>query len=382
MPRLQPPSATRSLIRIVWVPPPGSGKSASSSRMTWPSAQNIISRLADRHGRRWCTRRVRRRRGLADRRTSPSPTARQSRPRRRAQAAMQRHASTCFSSPTPRCRRRLLDIIAPGDGAISCDGLPCGRPGARVRLEQGPDHGRPRHQRRRSPGRAGASDAQPGGHAALDLGDGPRPADDDGASRRADGRGGGKAARRPEAAVEKVAPHWPGMSMFARSGEAHAAQAQLWTEGLGDLAAGARRPIASGAALEEKADRDRRFAAPNWRDNPLFDTIRQTYLLVSERLLGSVDAIEGVDEATREKLRFATTRVRRRDEPGQLRADQPAGDRAGDGDQGREPAQGPRAYAQRPGEGPAHPYRPGAFEVGRNIATTPGKVVKQTRSTS
>ena len=32
--------------------------------------------------------------------------------------------------------------------------------------------------------------------------------------------------------------------------------------------------------------------------------------------------------------------------PSQLRADQPAGARAGDGDQGREPAQGPRAYAR------------------------------------
>mgnify|MGYP003294731767 CR=1 FL=1 len=47
-------------------------------------------------------------------------------------------------------------------------------------------------------------------------------------------------------------------------------------------------------------------AAPEWKDNPLYDTIRQTYLLISDRLLGSVDAIEGVGEATREKLRFNT----------------------------------------------------------------------------
>ena len=33
---------------------------------------------------------------------------------------------------------------------------------------------------------------------------------------------------------------------------------------------------------------------------------------------------------------------------------------------------------ERPRKGPAHPYRPEAFEVGRNIATTPGKVVKRT----
>ena len=76
------------------------------------------------------------------------------------------------------------------------------------------------------------------------------------------------------------------------------------------LAAGARRRRRrrdETSELAEKADKDRRFAAPEWRDNPLFDTIRQTYLLVSERLLGSVDAIEGVDEATREKMRFMTS---------------------------------------------------------------------------
>ncbi|MEO7365934.1 MAG: hypothetical protein ABIW03_06410, partial [Sphingomicrobium sp.] len=51
--------------------------------------------------------------------------------------------------------------------------------------------------------------------------------------------------------------------------------------------------------------RDRRFAAPEWRDNPLFDTIRQTYLALSDRMLGSVDEIKDVDEATRLKMKFA-----------------------------------------------------------------------------
>src|SRR3712207_8950167 len=46
------------------------------------------------------------------------------------------------------------------------------------------------------------------------------------------------------------------------------------------------------------------FRSKEWREHPLFDMIRQTYLLVSERLLGSVDALEGVDPKTREKLRF------------------------------------------------------------------------------
>ena len=110
--------------------------------------------------------------------------------------------------------------------------------------------------------------------------------------------------------AEKIAQSWPGMNLFADPAKLMEQQAQLWTEGLGiwqralaNAAGGAEAAQEEPSALAEKADRDRRFAAPEWRDNPLFDTIRQTYLLISERMLGSVDAIEGVDEATREKLR-------------------------------------------------------------------------------
>ena len=106
------------------------------------------------------------------------------------------------------------------------------------------------------------------------------------------------------------------MSMFGDPAKLMEAQAQMWTEGL-DIwqraLGGGGAPAGEKSALAEKADKDRRFAAPEWRDNPLFDTIRQTYLLVSERLLGSVDAIEGVDEETREQDAVHDQGVRRRD---------------------------------------------------------------------
>src|SRR4030095_15954794 len=79
--------------------------------------------------------------------------------------------------------------------------------------------------------------------------------------------------------------------------------AQAWAKGLetwGKMLGG----VTAAPAAEER--KDRRFAAPEWRDNPIFDTIRQTYLRVSDQLLGTVDEIEGIDEATRERLRFAT----------------------------------------------------------------------------
>src|SRR6185503_3708097 len=61
-----------------------------------------------------------------------------------------------------------------------------------------------------------------------------------------------------------------------------------------------------GKFAEAGEARDRRFASPEWRENPIFDTVRQSYLAISERLLGTVEEIEGIDEQARQRLRFAT----------------------------------------------------------------------------
>src|SRR3546814_9363261 len=44
-------------------------------------------------------------------------------------------------------------------------------------------------------------------------------------------------------------------------------------------------------------------------DLPLFDLIRQSYLLVSDHLLANIDEMEGLDPAQRERLRFATRAI-------------------------------------------------------------------------
>src|SRR5690242_10143479 len=46
--------------------------------------------------------------------------------------------------------------------------------------------------------------------------------------------------------------------------------------------------LAGGAASKV----DRRFQAAEWRDNPVFDWIRQSYLLISDHILAGVDALE------------------------------------------------------------------------------------------
>ena len=66
------------------------------------------------------------------------------------------------------------------------------------------------------------------------------------------------------------------------------AGAQAWAKGLetwGKMLGG----ITTSPPAGEVDRKDRRFAAPEWRENPIFDTIRQTYLRVSApRVNGSV----------------------------------------------------------------------------------------------
>src|SRR3954468_3055501 len=82
------------------------------------------------------------------------------------------------------------------------------------------------------------------------------------------------------------------------------AGAQAWAKGLetwGKVLGGV-----TAAPSPETEKKDRRFAAPEWRENPIFDTIRQSYLRVSDQLLGTVDEIDGIDAGAGEKLRCAT----------------------------------------------------------------------------
>ena len=181
----------------------------------------------------------------------------------------------------------------------------------------------------------------------------------------------------PEKAAQ-AAMAWPGMNLFADPAKLMQTQAEMWSEGLAIWQRALGGPAPEASALAEKADRDRRFAAPEWRDNPLFDTIRQTYLLISERLLGSVDAIEGVDAATREKIRFLTRSFVDAMSPSNFALTNPQVIERAIETRGESLLSGLEHMLKDLGKGQLTHTDPTAFEVGRNIATTPGKVIRQT----
>ena len=156
------------------------------------------------------------------------------------------------------------------------------------------------------------------------------------------------------------------------------AGAQAWAKGLetwGKMLGG----VTAGPTPQENERKDRRFAAPEWRENPIFDTIRQTYLRVSDQLLGTVDEIEGLDLETREKLRFATRSFVDAISPSNFALTNPQVLKRTLETRGENLLKGLANMLKDIAAGQVTQTKPGVFEVGRNLATTAGKVVKQTR---
>jgi polyhydroxyalkanoate synthase subunit PhaC len=187
----------------------------------------------------------------------------------------------------------------------------------------------------------------------------------------------GEAGAQIAASPEKIVSQWPGMNLFPDPAKIAQAQMDLWTEGLAIW----QRTLGGSpdrSELAEKADADKRFAAKEWRENPLFDMIRQSYMLVSDRLLGSVDTIEGIDEKTRERLRFSTRAFVDAMAPSNFALTNPLVLQRTMETKGENLLKGLEHMLRDLEKGQLTHTDPGAFEVGRNIATTPGKVVKQT----
>ena len=134
------------------------------------------------------------------------------------------------------------------------------------------------------------------------------------------------------------------------------------------------------AAAEAPADdrKDRRFQAPVWRDNPVFDWIRQSYLLISDHLLRGVDALEGVEPKQKEQLRFAAKNFIDAMSPTNFPVTNPLVIEQTIATRGENLLKGMQNMLADIAKGQLTHTDANAFEIGRNIAVTPGKVVRRT----
>ena len=127
---------------------------------------------------------------------------------------------------------------------------------------------------------------------------------------------------------------------------------------------------------DERGKPDKRFSEPEWNENPYYETLKECYLLASEYLLKEAEETDEQGE-TEEQLRleFHLKQFVDAMAPVNFFLTNPAAIRRAVETGGTSIADGARNLASDLEEGRLSMVDANAFEVGENLAITPGKVV-------
>ena len=120
---------------------------------------------------------------------------------------------------------------------------------------------------------------------------------------------------------------------------------------------------------------DRRFAAPEWSDSPVFDYIRQAYLLNASFLSQVSDELPMADGRAKSRLQFLTRQYVDALAPSNFAATNPEFVKAALETEGESITRGIKNLIADLEKGRVSMTDDGAFEVGRNIAVSPGAVI-------
>ena len=123
---------------------------------------------------------------------------------------------------------------------------------------------------------------------------------------------------------------------------------------------------------------DRRFAAPQWQASPLFDLIRQSYQLLSDHMVRSVDAVEGLSDKQRNQMLFVTRAFADAIAPSNFLATNPLALEKIVATRGESLIKGLENMLADLGRGQLTHADRAAFVLGETIAATPGKVIFET----
>ncbi|MDB5494046.1 MAG: phbC, partial [Phenylobacterium sp.] len=124
---------------------------------------------------------------------------------------------------------------------------------------------------------------------------------------------------------------------------------------------------------------DKRFADPEWTDNPVFDVIKQSYLLTSDWLNGLVEGVEGVDPMTKRRVEFFMKMLTDAFAPTNFLASNPAALKELAASGGESLVRGMQNFTADLERGGGQlsiaqtDYQ--MFKIGENVATAPGRVV-------
>ncbi|MDG2521954.1 class I poly(R)-hydroxyalkanoic acid synthase [Caulobacter segnis] len=160
------------------------------------------------------------------------------------------------------------------------------------------------------------------------------------------------------------------------------AQADLFTQYL-ELWRNAAQRMAGEPAepVVAPAKGDKRFNDPDWSEHPMFDLMKQSYLLSANWLNSLVSGVEDVDPAAKRRVEFFTKMLTDAFSPSNFLFSNPAAMRAAVETQGESLVRGMENFAadlERGGGQLAISQTDlEKFKVGVNVATAPGKVVYQ-----
>jgi len=137
----------------------------------------------------------------------------------------------------------------------------------------------------------------------------------------------------------------------------------------------------AGAPVAEPEPGDNRFADPEWSRNPYFDFWKQLYLITARWLQDMLDKTEGLDERTRQRANFYLKQVVTALSPSNFPLTNPVVLRETAASSAQNLVQGMTNLVhdvERSGQLlNISQTDVSAFEVGRNVATAPGKVMFQ-----
>ncbi len=168
-------------------------------------------------------------------------------------------------------------------------------------------------------------------------------------------------------AVVRDAPRWQELQM-----RYYEDQAALWMNMLSRAAGQA--PAAPPPEAAAEAFKDRRFSAPEWGEAPLFDYLRQSYLLTAHWLKDAVGSLE-LEAETKRRLEFFLRQYLDAVAPSNFPSTNPEVLRKAFESGGESLRTGLKNFFADMEKGRISMSDEGAFEIGRNIAVTPGAVV-------
>ncbi|MDW4499640.1 class I poly(R)-hydroxyalkanoic acid synthase [Sulfitobacter sp. D35] len=188
----------------------------------------------------------------------------------------------------------------------------------------------------------------------------------------------------------------PNQELFGRAAQAYWAEAinnparvierqmSYWSDTMKHFVE-AQQTLAKGrlAAPEDPGPKDRRFANPLWDTHPYFNFVKQQYQINAQALMQAVDDVSDMDPKEKRRLAYFSRQIVDMMSPTNFLATNPDALERAVATEGQSLVQGLenmiRDLEANDGELIVKLADETAFEVGGNIATTPGKVVFRNR---